>query len=111
MGAFGVDTLLPTTCFTLRLEPNADAFGMLESWSCANYLAHDIWNNMRETLLMHVGRPVLGMRATACLDKLPSTAVHLYACVRVLSKGRTANASSKHEIPKSQIRLETSKMV
>ena len=54
---------------------------------------------------------LLGMRATACSDKLLSTAVHLYACARVLSKGRTANASSKHEIPKSQIRLETLMMV
>ena len=54
MGAFGVDTLLPTTCFTLRLEPNADAFGMLVLVMCkllgtrhmeqhAGDIAHACW--------------------------------------------------------------------
>ena len=77
-------------------------------------------------IALHVGKPVLtNVRAAACSDKLLSTAAHLYACVRVLSNGRTASASSKHEkvletappirnrhcIPKNQIHRETSMVV
>ena len=72
MGAFGVVTLLPyNLLLTLRLEPNASAFGMLVLVGHVQTTWHmTSWNNMPETLLMHVGRPVLDMRATACLDKL-----------------------------------------